>query len=352
VIHSKFWENKKVLITGHTGFKGSWLTIILNKLGSEIHGLSIDEGQLSLSRDIDLGKFCKSHIFDLRDKEGVKKKVANINPEIIIHLAAQSLVLKSYKDPYLTYSTNLMGLVNLYDSIRQSKNTKVILNVTSDKCYKNLESKSGYKENDILGGSDPYSNSKACAELISESYRESFLSQMGIASITARAGNVIGGGDWAEDRLIPDIMRSIINKQNLKIRYPNAIRPWQHVLEPLSGYLMLVENAYKDPEKFSEAWNFGPEKENIRTVKDIISEISKNIEFKKEIIFDSTKALHETETLKLDISKVKSQLNWKPKWGFEKTIRKTCDWYKTYISNKNIEKITEYQINEYFEEII
>ena len=352
MIHSKFWENKKVLITGHTGFKGSWLTIILNKLGSETHGLSIDEGRLSLSRDTDLGKFCKSHILDLRDKEGVKKKVANINPEIIIHLAAQSLVLKSYKDPYLTYSTNLMGLVNLYDSIRQSKNTKVILNVTSDKCYKNLESKSGYKENDILGGSDPYSNSKACAELISESYRESFLSQMGIASITARAGNVIGGGDWAEDRLIPDIMRSIINNQNLKIRYPNAIRPWQHVLEPLSGYLMLVENAYKNPRKFSEAWNFGPEKENIRTVKDIISEISKNIEFKKEIIFDSTEALHETETLKLDISKVKSQLNWKPKWGFEKTIRKTCDWYKTCISNKNIEEITEYQINEYFEEII
>tara|TARA_Y100000768_G_scaffold296196_1_gene230030 strand:- start:23603 stop:24661 length:1059 start_codon:yes stop_codon:yes gene_type:complete len=352
VIHSEFWKNKKVLITGHTGFKGSWLTLLLNKLGSEIHGLSIDDDKLSLSKDIDLNKFCESHIFDLRDKEKVKKKVCDINPEIIIHLAAQSLVLRSYKDPYLTYSTNLIGLVNLFESIRQSKNTKVVLNVTSDKCYKNFESENGYNENDILGGFDPYSNSKACAELISESYRESFFSKMEIASITARAGNVIGGGDWSEDRLIPDIMKSLIDKKNLKIRYPGAIRPWQHVLEPLCGYIMLIENAYKDPKKFSEAWNFGPEKDNIRTVEDIISEISKNIEFNNEIIFDNNEALHETSVLKLDISKVKSKLKWEPKWGFEKTIKKTCDWYKTYITGGNIQEVTEYQINEYLEDVI
>jgi len=349
VISEEFWKEKKVLITGHTGFKGSWLTILLSQLGAKVFGVSCEDEKLSLSRNINLNEFCNSNILDIRDRDNFHKKFNEINPEIIIHLAAQSLVLKSYEDPYLTYSTNLIGLVNVLDATRSNKFSKVVLNVTSDKCYKNTESEEGYKEGDALGGYDPYSNSKACSELISESYKNSYFSESGVACITARAGNVIGGGDWSENRLVPDIFKSIIENKELEIRRPEAIRPWQHVLEPLTGYLSLIEHAYKDPSSYSEAWNFGPENENIRAVKDIIEEISKNISI-NNINYENTINLHETSTLKLNISKVKENLNWLPKWGFEKTIQKTCDWYKTYMSNGDLKEITTKQINEYLEE--
>tara|TARA_B100001057_G_scaffold479359_1_gene550922 strand:+ start:1494 stop:2549 length:1056 start_codon:yes stop_codon:yes gene_type:complete len=349
VISKDFWKEKKILVTGHTGFKGSWLTILLNQLGSNVYGISYKDEKLSLSRNIDLQKFCNSNIIDLRDYNNFKKKFDEIEPQIVIHLAAQSLVLKSYEDPYLTYSTNLIGLVNVFDAVRNNKNTKVILNVTSDKCYKNTESKSGYTEEDALGGYDPYSNSKACSELISESYRNSFFSEIDVACLTARAGNVIGGGDWSENRLVPDIFKSIVESKELEIRRPEAVRPWQHVLEPLIGYLTLIERAYENPRKYSEPWNFGPENENIKTVKNIVDEISKNVEIHKVRYEDNTN-LHETTTLKLNIEKAKEKLKWVPKWGFEKTIQKTCDWYKSYISEDNIEKLTINQINEYLEE--
>ena len=349
MISQDFWKGKKVLITGHTGFKGSWLTILLKQLGSEVYGISNKDEKLSLSRNIDLQKFCSSNIIDLRDRENFHKKFAEIKPEIIIHLAAQSLVLKSYEDPYLTYSTNLIGLVNVLDAARIQRNLKVILNVTSDKCYKNMESEDGYTEEDILGGYDPYSNSKACSEMISESYRNSFFSDAGIACLTARAGNVIGGGDWSENRLVPDIFKSIIGDKIVEIRHPEAIRPWQHVLEPIIGYLTLIEYAYKNPKKYSESWNFGPENENIRTVKDIIKEISKHTAI-KGIQYENNNNLYETTILKLNISKAKEKLKWVPKWGFSKTIKKTCDWYKSYISNENLEEITLNQINEYLED--
>lgn len=349
VISEDFWKEKKVLITGHTGFKGSWLTILLNQLGANVYGISHKDEKLSLSRNINLNKFCNSNIIDIRDRDNFLKKFNEVSPEIIIHLAAQSLVFKSYEDPYLTYSTNLTGLVNVLDATRSNKFSKVVLNVTSDKCYKNIESEEGYTENDILGGHDPYSNSKACSELISESYKKSYFSKIGIACITARAGNVIGGGDWSENRLVPDIFKSVIENKDLEIRRPEAIRPWQHVLEPITGYLLLIENAYKDPVKYSEAWNFGPENENIRTVKDIVDEISKNISI-NNINYENTTNLHETSTLKLNISKVKENLDWLPKWGFEKTIQETCDWYKTYISNGDLKEMTIKQINNYLEE--
>jgi len=348
VISKNFWKEKKVLITGHTGFKGSWLTILLNQLGSNVHGISYKDEKLSLSRNVDLQKFCSSNIIDLRDKKDFHSKFDEINPEIVIHLAAQSLVLKSYEDPYLTYSTNLIGLVNVLDAIRSGQSTKVVLNVTSDKCYKNIESKDGYTEEDILGGHDPYSSSKACSELISESYRNSYFSETEVACLTARAGNVIGGGDWSENRLVPDIFKSIIKNEILEIRRPEAIRPWQHVLEPLTGYLTLIEHAYKDPKKYSEPWNFGPENENIRTVQNIIEEISKNI-ILKSINYENNTNLHETTTLKLNILKAKEKLKWIPKWGFKKTIKETCDWYKSYISNENLEEVTIKQIYEYLE---
>ena len=240
--------------------------------------------------------------------------------------------------------------MNVLDAIRSNSNSKVVLNVTSDKCYKNLESDIGYTEEDILGGYDPYSNSKACSELITESYRDSFFSKSNVACITARAGNVIGGGDWSHDRLIPDIIKATIENKDLEIRRPDAIRPWQHVLEPLIGYLTLIELAYDKPHNYSEAWNFGPDTENIKTVKDIINEISKNIQINK-IHYENNKNLHETTTLKLSILKAKERLLWTPKWGFEKTLEETCRWYKTYMSDGNIEELTLCQIKEYLEEV-
>tara|TARA_B110000238_G_C16125451_1_gene439011 strand:+ start:1447 stop:2505 length:1059 start_codon:yes stop_codon:yes gene_type:complete len=349
VISKDFWKNKKVLVTGHTGFKGSWLTVLLNQLGSKVYGISLKEESVSLAKDISLENYCDSKIIDLRNRDSVLKEINKINPDIVFHLAAQSLVIKSYNDPYLTYSSNLLGLVNTLDSLRSCSNTKVILNVTSDKCYKNLESLNGYKEDDILGGHDPYSNSKACSELISESFRESFFKNKNIACITARAGNVIGGGDWSENRLIPDVFRSILNNQNLEIRNPDSVRPWQHVLEPLIGYLLLAEKAYFEPVEYSEAWNFGPDQDNIRTVGDIVNEISKHVDIQNRVKYQDNADFHETNILKLDISKVKSRINWEPRWGFEKTIEKTCLWYKEYLSKNNIKNITLKQINEYLD---
>ena len=334
VISKDFWRNKKVLITGHTGFKGSWLTVMLSQLGSEVFGISLKEEFISLAKDISIENYCNSKIIDLRNRDLVLKEINKINPDIVFHLAAQSLVIKSYNDPYLTYSSNLLGLVNTLDSLRFCSNTKVVLNVTSDKCYKNLESLMGYKEDDILGGHDPYSNSKACSELISESFRESFFKDKHVACVTARAGNVIGGGDWSDNRLIPDVFRSILNSQDLEIRHPESIRPWQHVLEPLTGYLILAEKSYFEPLKYSEAWNFGPEENNIRTVGDIISEISKYVDLKDKVKYQNDARFHETSILKLDISKVKSKVGWEPKWDFEETIKETCLWYMEYLSKR------------------
>ena len=349
VISKDFWINKKVLVTGHTGFKGSWLTVLLNQLGSKVYGISLQEESVSLAKDISLESYCDSKIIDLRNRDLVVKEINKINPDVVFHLAAQSLVIKSYNDPYLTYSSNLLGLVNTLDSLRSCADTKVILNVTSDKCYKNIESPSGYKEDDILGGHDPYSNSKACSELISESFRESFFKSKNVACVTARAGNVIGGGDWSENRLIPDVFRSILNNQNLEIRHPDSVRPWQHVLEPLIGYLLLAEKSYYEPIEYSAAWNFGPEQDNIRTVADIINEISKHVNIQDKVKYQNNVDFHETGILKLDISKVKSRIGWEPRWGFEKTIEKTCLWYKEYMLKNNIKDVTLRQINEYLD---
>jgi CDP-glucose 4,6-dehydratase len=350
-INKNFWKDKRILVTGHTGFKGSWLTLWLKKLGSDITGFSKDTPtnpslfELSeIKNDID------SISGDLRNFNDIKKVIHDKKPEIIIHMAAQSLVPISYENPRETYETNVMGTVNLLESIRNEKNTCIILNVTSDKCYENRELSRGYVEGDKIGGHDPYSSSKGCSELITSAYRKSFFNSSNNQNIvslaSARAGNVIGGGDWAKERLIPDLIKSIMNNEPVKIRNPNGIRPWQHVLEPLSGYLKLIEKIEFNKDKFSESWNFGPNEEN-KPVSWIIDKISKLYGVKCNTYVDNKKIIHETQSLKLDCTKAKQQLGWEPKTNLEKGLELTVEWYKQYENNNNVRKITEKQIEDF-----
>ena len=348
-MNSSFWKNKRVLITGHTGFKGSWLTIWLKKLGAEIIGFSnsiptnpslyelsgIDSDIISISGDV-------------RDLPTLQNALSQHKPQIVIHMAAQSLVSNSYKDPVETYSTNVMGTVNLFEAIRQSDDVSVIINVTSDKCYENKETLNGYVETDDIGGYDPYSNSKACSELVTSSFRNSFFtdesSGKNLASV--RAGNIIGGGDWSENRLIPDIMKSLQKESSLKIRNPNGVRPWQHVLDPLHGYLVLAEHLWNDGIKFSEAWNFGPDHESIKPVSWIIDQISEY--WGNPINWEKSKQnFHETHVLSLNCSKAKSELNWNPKLNLIDSIKWTVDWFREFYNKSDMKKVSEKQIADF-----
>ena len=344
-----FWKNKRVLVTGHTGFKGSWLTLWLKKVGAEVIGYSNSIPTTpSLYELSGINSDIISVIGDIRDLSKLQDTLSQHKPEIIIHMAAQSLVNNSYNDPIETYSTNVMGTVNLLEAARKSNDVSVIINVTSDKCYENKETMNGYVETDQLGGYDPYSNSKACSELITSSFRNSFFndnpSKNNLASV--RAGNIIGGGDWSENRLIPDIMKSLQNDISLKIRNPNGIRPWQHVLDPLNGYLILAEHLWNDGHKFSEAWNFGPESDSLKPVSWIVDKISAywNNSIKLE---NSEQNFHETYVLSLDCSKSKSRLNWTPKLSLIDSIELTVDWYKAFYNKSDMRKITEQQINDF-----
>jgi len=276
-MNEKFWKNKKILITGHTGFKGSWLTIWLKKLGVDITGFSKSTPtKPSLFEIADVRNGIKSIEGDIKNYDFLKEVISKHEPEIIFHMAAQSLVIKSYSDPIETFSTNVMGTVNLLNAIKEIKKPRVVVNVTSDKCYENNESLEGYTEDDPMGGYDPYSSSKGCAELITKSFRNSFFShneKNEVAVSSVRAGNVLGGGDWAENRLIPDIIRAIKNKEIVNIRNPNSLRPWQHVLDPLNGYIQLAEKLVDNKLEYSEGWNFGPDKNEIKSVSWIIEKL-------------------------------------------------------------------------------
>lgn len=356
-IDSDFWRNKKVFITGCTGFKGSWLSLILLNLGANIKGYSLEiDTKPSLFEICELHKqnFCT--IGDIRDKETLEKELIDFQPEIVIHLAAQALVLRSYQDPVETYQTNVMGTVNLFEACRHLKSLKAILNITSDKCYENKEWIWGYRENDELGGYDPYSSSKACAELVTKAFTQSFFNpdnyeKHGVCLASARAGNVIGGGDWAENRLIPDAAKAFSQNQKLEIRRPLSTRPWQHVLEPLRGYLMLCEKMYKHGKNYSGAFNFGPSENNVCAVKEAIKEFSflwgGNASFE---IIDNENSFHEAGLLKLDISKVQKELNWKPKLNFSETLKITADWYK-FFYQENSEKIKEFTLKQISENL-
>lgn len=348
------FNSRKVLITGHTGFKGSWLSILLKKLGADIYGFALEpHTNPSLYNEANIDEFITSCIGDIRDLDHLQKFLSKIQPEIVIHMAAQPLVRESYKFPVETYAINVMGTVNLLEACRKTENVKAIVNVTTDKCYENREWHWGYRENEPMGGYDPYSNSKGCSELVTSSYRNSYFNSKeydfhGVALASARAGNVIGGGDWAEDRLIPDFIRAITKGENVKIRSPFAIRPWQHVLEPLTGYLSLAAKLFTDGPNFAEAWNFGPDDRDAKNVEWITNTICNLWGNDASYIIDNNPQPHEANYLKLDCSKAKSELDWYPKWDIQKTLTSIVEWNKQFLSGNNIRKITENQIDEYF----
>ena len=344
----EFWKNRSVFITGHTGFKGGWISLWLSILGAKVHGYSLaPPSQINFFELTQLEKnILKSSIEDILDLKTLIKEVKNSKPSVIIHMAAQPLVRESYKSPIETFKTNVIGTANILEAAKNVDSVKAIVNVTTDKCYENLEQSSPYVETDKLGGHDPYASSKACAELVSESYRNSFLNYSDINLATVRGGNVIGGGDWARDRLIPDFFRAVESGDTLKIRYPEAIRPWQHVLEPLSGYLMLAEKLVTDGVKYAEAWNFGPNNNEIKTVSEIADHLCKKIPGSKWVA-ENNYNFHETTLLKIDSSKAKSKLGWIQKWDMETTLNKTIDWYAGWLNKQNLNSITISQIEEY-----
>jgi len=353
-INKEFWYKKKVLITGHTGFKGSWLCLLLHKLGSDIYGYALEPPtNPSLFEVAGIGNLVNSHIGDIRDYDKLLQIIQSVKPEIIIHMAAQSLVRESYKNPLDTYSTNVMGTVNLLEAARFSQGIRAIVNVTTDKCYENREWHWGYRENEPMGGFDPYSNSKGCSELFTAAYRNSFFNSNksqnhGVALASARAGNVIGGGDWAEDRLIPDFIRAVSKGEDVKIRSPFAIRPWQHVLEPLHGYLMVAERLYNDGQKYAEAWNFGPDDKDAKTVEWIAGTFCNLWGKGASFTIDKEPQPHEANYLKLDCSKAKVVLGWTPKWDIRTALESIVVWYKAYLAGENIRHLTLKQIDTYF----
>ena len=348
-----FWQNRKVFITGHTGFKGSWLCLWLHSLGAKVTGYALNPPtNPSLFELCNVYEFVESIIADVRDGESLSKAMLAIMPEIVIHMAAQSLVRESYKNPSETYSTNVMGTVNLFEAVRKCKGVKAVINVTTDKCYENREWLWGYRENEPICGYDPYSNSKACSELVTSSYRSSFFNPKdydthGVGIATARSGNVIGGGDWATDRLIPDCVRSILKGEKIIIRNPQAIRPWQHVLEPLSGYLMLAEKLYEKGPLYAEAWNFGPNDQDAKDVEWIIKKMCAKWGHNISYAIDKSDHPHEAHYLKLDCSKAKSELGWYPRLNVEQAIDKVIEWIQAYKEKKNLYEVCLHQIEEY-----
>ncbi len=353
-LFNNIYKNRRVLITGHTGFKGSWLCLLLNKLGADVYGYALEPPTVpSLFKEAKIAELMTSYIGDVRDFEYLQKTIQEVQPEIVIHMAAQPLVRESYKLPVETYAINVMGTVHLLEACRQSKSVKAIVNVTTDKCYENREWHWGYRENEPMGGYDPYSNSKGCSELVTAAYRNSYFNaknyedhQVAIAS--ARAGNVIGGGDWADDRLIPDFIRAISNGKKVKIRSPFAIRPWQHVLEPLTGYLALAAKLLTEGSAFAQGWNFGPDDRDAKNVEWIIQSICELWGDGASFEIDNNPQPHEANYLKLDCSKAKAELDWVPKWNIETTLRTIVDWNKSYTIGEDIRTVTENQIDQYF----
>ncbi|MBL0716610.1 MAG: CDP-glucose 4,6-dehydratase [Desulfosarcina sp.] len=350
---NNFWQDKKVLITGHTGFKGSWLSLWLQRKGARVTGFALDPPTSpSLFKLARVAKGMTSIIGDIRSFEQLHEVINKHEPEIIIHMAAQSLVRYSYNNPVETYSTNIMGTVNLLEAVRKTNVVRVIVNITSDKCYKNKEWLWGYRENEPLGGYDPYSSSKGCAELITSAYRHSYFLHNSspdkrVMLASTRAGNVIGGGDWAQDRLIPDIMNTILEKRSPIIRYPNAIRPWQHVLEPLRGYLKLAEKLWYQGNKYAGAWNFGPKDDAAQPVAWVANYLIKLWGEGSCWKTDSLQNLHEATYLKLDSSKAKNLLQWSPKINLPTTLEWIVKWYRAYLANEDMRKITEDEIMRY-----
>ena len=350
---TSFWDKRLVLITGHTGFKGSWLSVWLQKLGANVCGIALDpQTTPSMFKEANVAQGMRSEIADIRDLERLRAILREHRPEVVFHMAAQPLVRRSYEDPVGTYATNVMGTVNVLEAIRGCDSVRSVVIITTDKCYENKEWIWPYRETDPLGGYDPYSNSKACAEFVVSAYRSSFFNaadynRHGIAIASARAGNVIGGGDWAEDRLVPDIMRAFAANHVLKIRNPNAVRPWQHVLEPLSGYLTLAERLCEAGVQFGDAWNFGPEYSDAKTVEWIVHALADMWGGNVRWELDAALQPHEAHTLKLDWSKAAARLGWRPKLRLEDALSITTEWYKARLQGQNMRAYTASQIEDY-----
>ena len=353
VMTPEFWQGKKVLLTGHTGFKGSWLSLWLQSLGAHVTGYALSPPtDPSLFEAADVSSGMTSIIGDIRDLDKLQAVFAEHQPEIVIHMAAQPLVRYSYVNPVETYSTNVMGTVNLLEAVRHCPSVKSVVNITTDKCYENREWAWGYRENESMGGYDPYSNSKGCAELVSSAYRSSFFNadtyaEHGVALGTVRAGNVIGGGDWAQDRLIPDILAAFEQGQFVDIRNPHAIRPWQHVLEPLRGYLTLSEKLYEHGPNFAEGWNFGPNDEDAKPVGWIVEQMANLWGNDAQWQIDTGSHPHEAHYLKLDISKARSRLDWHPALRLNEALQLIIDWSKQRQAGVNLRDLTLSQIKNY-----
>ncbi len=355
-VERHFWRDKRVLVTGHTGFKGSWLCLWLQQLGADVTGYALAPPTApSLFQIARAGASMRSVIGDVRDFDKLASTLHAHRPEIVIHMAAQPLVRRSYEAPVETYSTNLMGTVNLLEAVRRTNFVRAVVNVTSDKCYENREWMWGYRESDRMGGFDPYSNSKACAELITEAYRSSFFNaaefaRHGVAVASARAGNVIGGGDWAQDRLIPDIVRSFVEGKPVAIRNPESIRPWQHVLEPLGGYLQLAQALHAHGPAYAGPWNFAPDDGDTQSVRWIVERFSSqwanNTGWQAQACGPLTHR-HETNVLKLDSAKARGLLGWKPRWRLAQAIDKIVEWHQGHLEHADMQALTHSQISAY-----
>jgi CDP-glucose 4,6-dehydratase len=353
MVDQVFWRGKKVFLTGHTGFKGSWLTLWLQALGARVTGFALAPD--TTPNLFTLGRVhdgIESIIGDIRDRALLAEAMKAASPDIVIHMAAQPLVRESYVTPVETYETNVMGTVHVLDAIRQVPGVRSVVIVTTDKCYENREWEWGYRENEAMGGYDPYSSSKGCAELVTSAYRNSFFNpatyaKHGVAVASGRAGNVIGGGDWAADRLIPDIMRAISRGETVNIRNPHAIRPWQHVLEPLSGYLILAERLYTDGPRFADAWNFGPNDSDAQPVQAIVERLTSQWGDGARWSLDGGEHPHEATFLKLDCSKARARLGWRPRWDLNHTLDSIVAWYKAAARNEDVKAVTLAQIDKY-----
>ncbi|WP_416687670.1 CDP-glucose 4,6-dehydratase [Candidatus Pseudothioglobus sp. Uisw_041] len=346
MVDKEFWNGKRVFLTGHTGFKGSWLSIWLNHLGSSVKGFALNPPTSpSLYETAKIDSLVDSKIGDIRDQELLHKSMVSFNPDILIHMAAQPLVRLSYDEPIETYEVNIIGTAKVLEVARYCSNLKAIINITSDKCYENVGFDKSYSETDPMGGFDPYSSSKGCAELVASSYRRSFLNDAGIGIASVRSGNVIGGGDWAADRLIPDILRSFELNKSVVIRNPNATRPWQHVLEPLSGYLLLAQKLYDD-KAYSEGWNFGPDEKDIKPVNWILDKMILNWPNSSWSLDDNVNP-HEASFLKLNISKASELLGWTPTWDLQMTLGNIIRWHKLWLDDADMQKVCINEIDNF-----
>lgn len=343
LVNEKFWAGKRVFLTGHTGFKGAWLALWLAKLGARVSALALPPATTpSLWALVEGRAGVGSTMGDIRDLDALKKAMAAAQPEVVFHLAAQALVRASYGDPVGTYATNVMGTVHVLEAAREL-GVRAIVNVTSDKCYDNVGLERGYREDDPMGGRDPYSSSKGCAELVASAYRSSFLKPLA----SARAGNVIGGGDWAADRVVPDIVRAVAAGKPVQIRNPNAVRPWQHVLEPLAGYLLLAERVWGGPEQHAEGWNFGPDERDAVPVQKLVEAMIRLWGPPAEWQADRGQHPHEAHFLRLDSTKARSRLGWKPRLSLDKALEWTVDWYRGQARGEDARALTIAQIERY-----